>query len=97
MSQYSVTPEGVEALKRCSAALQQGLESVKTAGTALTSLASENQKLGPHAKEVEEIMKDIQTFTKEAESPVDRLSTGLNNLAKSYTDIIADQITAGKK
>ena len=86
MAKYAVTPEGVDALKKCSTSLTQSLEAVKDATTELSTLASDNKEgLGPHADEVETILNDLQTFTK----TVSTLSQKLDDLAGRYSSIIA--------
>ena len=98
MAKYAVTPEGVDALKKCSTSLTQSLEAVKNATTELSTLASDNKEgLGPHADEVETILNDLQTFTKNAESPVSTLSKKLDGLAGRYSNIIAKKLGVSTK
>lgn len=99
MAKYKVNPEGVAALKKCSSSLTQSLEIVKNATTELSTLASDNKEgLGPHADEVENILSELQTFTKNAESPVSTLSKKLDGLAVKYDGIIAKKFGgSGKK
>ena len=94
MAKYAVTPEGVDALKKCSTSLTQSLETVKDATTELSTLASDNKEgLGPHADEVETILNDLQTFTK----TVSTLSQKLDDLAGRYSSIIAKKLGGSTK
>lgn len=98
MAKYAVTPEGVDALKKCSTSLTQSLEVVKNATTELSTLASDNKEgLGPHADEVESIISSLQSFTKDAQTPVDTLSKKLDGLAGRYSDIIAKKLGGSTK
>lgn len=99
MAKYAVTPEGVAALKKCSTSLTQSLETVKSAITDISTLATDNKEgLGPHADEVESIISSLQSFTKDAQTPVDTLSKKLDGLAGRYNAIIAKKLGgSGKK
>ena len=95
MSTFSVSSQGIDALRALASGLIDSLESVEGAASKLDSAASEQSGLGPHADQIDEIITNIRTAVNSAKGPVEDLSQKVSEVADAYQDIIDTNLFSG--
>ena len=89
MSKYTVSDEGVSALKNLSTRLPEQVEAVKSAADALeSSFESNHTGLGPHSDSIRRVIEEIREATNQAASPVVELAEKVGDVAEAYQAII---------
>lgn len=88
---YAVNQEGIMALKTMSAAIISSCESIEQDAASLLRAAQDRENtLGPHYKDIEEVVKTIQSAVNDAKEPATGISQRLNKVAEGYANIIAN-------
>ena len=86
---YAVSPEGVEELKKMSAASREAIQVlVSSISTVLSAVDEYSDTLGPHHKEILETLRDIGNSLKENENSVDEIAQTLDSVADKYQGVI---------
>ncbi len=89
MAKYAVSEEGIIALKTMSAAIISASEKIiELTGTLQTVIDDNPKTLGPHKKELDEVIKAINSEVKAATEPINSVSQSLEKVAKGYRSII---------
>ena len=88
---YQATEAGVNALKKLMSRLQEQVQAIQQATSALQSeLDSNKSGLGPHAGSIQSVIDEMGMGTQEASSPVNELAEKVDALAASYQEFIGN-------
>lgn len=93
---YAVSEEGIAALRSLSTEIVTASDAVKTAAQALRDAVDDNSdSLGPHRASLENVLEEVRAAEAAAAEPVEQISQKLEDVAKQYEEIMADDPFAG--
>lgn len=89
MAKYAVSQEGIVALKTMASAIVTASDKIKELTVDLKTVVDDNPNtLGPHRKEIEEVINAINAEVKAATEPIGSVSKALEKVANGYQKII---------
>lgn len=96
MAKFTVSDEGIVAIKWLAASIFATNETIKKDCAVMCQITEENSSgTGPHAKSIFQVVKEIAETAKSADDPIGDICTALDDLAEVYQDVLDNDIYAG--